>query len=71
MHLVVKDNDNPDNRKFICDKTNIGSKPLARVEERHSATHTRFYHRFPLQLPPSDGDCHTPLPRELMVELIR
>ncbi len=28
VHLVVKDADNPDNRKFICDKTNIGSKPL-------------------------------------------
>jgi hypothetical protein len=26
--LVVKDADNPDNRKFLCDKTNIGSKPL-------------------------------------------
>ena len=28
VHLVAKDADNPDNRKFICDKTNIGSKPL-------------------------------------------
>jgi putative DNA primase/helicase len=28
VHLVIKDADNPDNRKFICDKTNIGSKPL-------------------------------------------
>jgi putative DNA primase/helicase len=28
VHLVVKDTDNPDNRKFLCDKTNIGSKPL-------------------------------------------
>jgi putative DNA primase/helicase len=28
VHLVVKDADNPDNRKLICDKTNIGSKPL-------------------------------------------
>lgn len=28
MHLIIKDADNPDNRKFLCDKTNIGSKPL-------------------------------------------
>jgi hypothetical protein len=28
VHLIIKDADNPDNRKFICDKTNIGSKPL-------------------------------------------
>jgi hypothetical protein len=28
VHLVIKDADNPDNRKLICDKTNIGSKPL-------------------------------------------
>ena len=28
VHLVIKDADNPDNRKFICDKTNIGSRPL-------------------------------------------
>jgi hypothetical protein len=25
VHLVIKDADNPDNRKLICDKTNIGS----------------------------------------------
>ena len=28
LHLVIKDADNHENRKFICDKTNIGSKPL-------------------------------------------
>jgi AAA domain/Primase C terminal 2 (PriCT-2)/RepB DNA-primase from phage plasmid len=28
VHLVIKDADNPDNRKLICDKTNIGSRPL-------------------------------------------
>ena len=28
IHLVATDADNPDNRKFICDKSNIGSKPL-------------------------------------------
>jgi hypothetical protein len=28
VHIVIKDADNPDNRKLICDKTNIGSKPL-------------------------------------------
>jgi hypothetical protein len=28
VHLIIKDADNPDNRKLICDKTNIGSKPL-------------------------------------------
>jgi hypothetical protein len=28
VHLVIQDADNKDNRKFICDKTNIGSKPL-------------------------------------------
>jgi hypothetical protein len=28
VHLVIKDADNPDNRKFICDKTNIGHRPL-------------------------------------------
>jgi hypothetical protein len=28
VHLVAKDADNKDNRKFICDKSNIGSKPL-------------------------------------------
>src|SRR5262249_28459977 len=28
LHLVVQDADNPDNRKFLCDKTNIGPKPL-------------------------------------------
>jgi putative DNA primase/helicase len=28
VHLIIKDADNHDNRKFICDKTNIGSKPL-------------------------------------------
>jgi hypothetical protein len=28
VHLVIKDADNPDNRKFICDKTNIGSRPM-------------------------------------------
>jgi RecA-family ATPase len=28
VHLVVMDADNKDNRKFICDKSNIGSKPL-------------------------------------------
>src|SRR5262249_45253741 len=28
VHLVVRDGDNPDNVKFICDKTNIGSRPL-------------------------------------------
>ena len=28
VHLVIKDADNPDNRKFICDKTNIGTRPL-------------------------------------------
>jgi len=27
LHLVVQDADNPDNRKFLCDKTNIGPKP--------------------------------------------
>jgi hypothetical protein len=27
LHLVVQDSDNPDNRKFLCDKTNIGPKP--------------------------------------------
>jgi putative DNA primase/helicase len=27
LHLVVLDSDNPDNRKFLCDKTNIGPKP--------------------------------------------
>jgi putative DNA primase/helicase len=28
VHLIIKDADNPENRKLICDKTNIGSKPL-------------------------------------------
>ena len=28
VHLVVKDADDPDGRKFLCDKTNIGHKPL-------------------------------------------
>jgi hypothetical protein len=28
IHVVVIDADNRDNRKFICDKSNIGSKPL-------------------------------------------
>jgi hypothetical protein len=28
VHLVVADTDNPENRKLICDKSNIGSKPL-------------------------------------------
>jgi putative DNA primase/helicase len=28
IHLIAADADNPENRKFICDKTNIGSKPL-------------------------------------------
>jgi putative DNA primase/helicase len=28
VHLVIRDADNPDNVKFICDKTNIGSRPL-------------------------------------------
>jgi hypothetical protein len=28
IHLVVADADTPENRKFICDKTNVGSKPL-------------------------------------------
>src|SRR5262249_8511449 len=28
VHLIIKDAHNHDNRKFICDKTNIGSKPL-------------------------------------------
>jgi AAA domain-containing protein/primase-like protein/DNA primase RepB-like protein len=28
IHLVVEDADNRDNKKFICDKSNIGSKPL-------------------------------------------
>jgi len=28
VHLVVRDTNNPDQVKFICDKTNIGSKPL-------------------------------------------
>jgi hypothetical protein len=28
VHLIIQDADNRDNRKFICDKTNIGSKPL-------------------------------------------
>jgi hypothetical protein len=28
LHLVIKDASNPDNIKLICDKTNIGSKPL-------------------------------------------
>jgi hypothetical protein len=28
IHLVIKDADNPENRKLICDKTNIGSRPL-------------------------------------------
>jgi putative DNA primase/helicase len=27
LHLVVQDSDNTDNRKFLCDKTNIGPKP--------------------------------------------
>jgi hypothetical protein len=27
LHLVVQDSDNPHNRKFLCDKTNIGPKP--------------------------------------------
>jgi hypothetical protein len=27
LHLVVQDSENPDNRKFLCDKTNIGPKP--------------------------------------------
>jgi AAA domain len=27
LHLVIQDSDNPDNRKFLCDKTNIGPKP--------------------------------------------
>jgi putative DNA primase/helicase len=28
VHLVAMDADNQENRKFICDKSNIGSKPL-------------------------------------------
>ena len=28
VHLVVADADNPENRKLICDKSNVGSKPL-------------------------------------------
>src|SRR5262249_19996371 len=28
VHLVVRDANNPEHVKFICDKTNIGSKPL-------------------------------------------
>jgi bifunctional DNA primase/polymerase-like protein/AAA domain-containing protein len=28
IHLVVADADTPENRKFICDKSNIGSRPL-------------------------------------------
>jgi putative DNA primase/helicase len=28
VHLIIEDADNHDNRKLICDKTNIGSKPL-------------------------------------------
>jgi hypothetical protein len=28
VHLVIADVENPDNRKFLCDKTNIGPKPL-------------------------------------------
>jgi AAA domain-containing protein/bifunctional DNA primase/polymerase-like protein len=28
VHLIIEDADNHDNRKFLCDKTNIGSKPL-------------------------------------------
>jgi putative DNA primase/helicase len=28
IHLVIEDADNRDNRKFICSKINIGSKPL-------------------------------------------
>jgi hypothetical protein len=28
IHLVVEDADNRDNKKLICDKSNIGSKPL-------------------------------------------
>jgi hypothetical protein len=27
LHLVIADSENPINRKFICDKTNIGPKP--------------------------------------------
>jgi putative DNA primase/helicase len=27
LHLAVQDSENPDNRKFLCDKTNIGPKP--------------------------------------------
>jgi AAA domain len=27
LHLVIADADNPENRKFLCDKTNIGAKP--------------------------------------------
>jgi hypothetical protein len=27
IHLVAADIDNPDNRKFLCDKSNIGSRP--------------------------------------------
>jgi hypothetical protein len=27
LHLVIADTENPDNRKFLCDKTNIGPKP--------------------------------------------
>ena len=28
VHLVIKDADNPEIEKFICDKTNIGTRPL-------------------------------------------
>jgi hypothetical protein len=28
IHLVVEDADNRENKKFLCDKSNIGSKPL-------------------------------------------
>jgi len=28
VHLVIRDANNPEHVKFICDKTNIGSKPL-------------------------------------------
>jgi len=28
VHLIIADADNRENQKFICDKTNVGSKPL-------------------------------------------
>jgi hypothetical protein len=27
LHLVIQDADNPSNRKFLCNKTNMGPKP--------------------------------------------